>query len=137
MEDEEKGAILQQRLLERFQWQKVRAPQTWRPQKNGDQLVGFYGGKSVRKGYHGEYTVILVHLPKIGSYMVSGTGIIQLIDSTMVKPGHPICITWKGSKVFGKDAEGKNKTVKQFELAVAEGDPLGDEILVQLAGMVQ
>lgn len=130
MIDENDRSIIQEKILKRFDWKKVKAPQTWRPKEAGEQLVGFYGGKTLKNGQFGQYEVVIVHVPTRGSLMVSGTGIIQLIDGACVKPGHPICITWGGVKAL----EG-NRTMKQFELQIAEGDPVEEELLPQLAGV--
>lgn len=126
-----KDAAIQAKLLQRFQWKKVKAPTTWRPKTVGEQLVGFFGGKTSKNGRYGQYDVIIVHVPLRGSFMISGTGIIQLVDGACVMPGHPVCITWNGVKELGD-----NKTCKQFELQVAEGDPLNEELIPQLAGLI-
>lgn len=130
MDDAQKDALMQKKLLERFFWKKVRAPVTWRPKDVGEVLVGFYGGKTLKNGKFGQYEVVIVHVPSRGSFMVSGTTIIQLVDGSCVRPGHPVCITWLGEKKLEDD-----RTLKQFELQVAEGDPLEEDIIPQLAGL--
>lgn len=130
-EQDDDRSIIQAKLLARFEWKKVRAPQTWRPKEDGEELVGFYGGKTLKNGKFGQYEVVIVHVPTRGSYLVSGTSIIQLIDGACVRPGHPICIVWGGVKALTGD-----RTMKQFELRIAEGDPLEEELLPQLAGII-
>jgi hypothetical protein len=59
-------------LKYRYQWKKIEAPKTWRPKINGEELTGFYGGKTVRKGQFGQYDIVIVHVPRRGSFTISG-----------------------------------------------------------------
>jgi len=112
-------------ILERYRWKEVHAPKTWYPKIPGTELVGFYGGRTTRNGSFGQYDVVLVHVPMRGSYMVSGTNLMQLVDAAMIDVGHPVRIVWDGHKSLGADAAtGKEKTMKLFKLSIAEGDPL-------------
>jgi len=109
----------QEQLLARFKWRKVEVPRSWRPKRSGASLVGFYAGRTTKHGAFGQYDVILVLVPGDGAYMVSGTKLIQLVDAAMIDTGHPIQIVYMGEKDLGDD-----KRMKEFEVHVAEGDPL-------------
>ena len=102
-------------LADRYQWKKIKAPTTWQPRAIGAELVGFYGGRTMRKGIYGQYDVILVHVPKKRSYMVSGVRIIQLVDSAMLEPGDAIRIVFQGYKELSDD-----KRMRKFDLYVPE-----------------
>ena len=116
-------------ILERYKWKKVVAPKAWKPKLPGDELAGFYGGKTVRTGTYGQYEVVLVHVPGDGVRMISGVRIAQLVDAAMIEVGWPVRIQWEGLLKY--DGE---KTMKQFSLLVAEGDPLSAEDLPQIKG---
>jgi hypothetical protein len=119
-------------LVDRFVWKKVKHPKTWRPKEPGEEIVGYYGGKTLRNGTFGEYHVIVVHVPREGSFMVSGTQIVQLIDAASIREGWPIRIKWGGVL----DLPG-GKTLKQFEVQVAEGEPIEVEEMPRMAGFGQ
>jgi hypothetical protein len=106
-------------LLARYKWQRIVAPRSWRPREIGEQLVGFYGGKTTRRGTYGSYEAAIVHVPGEGAYLVSGVVVINLLDTALVAEGSPIRIVWGGSKPLSGE-----RTCKQFELYVAEGEPL-------------
>jgi len=111
-------------LRERYEWKQVEAPKMWRPRMLGEELVGFFGGKSVRNGRFGQYEVVLVHVPRRGSFMVSGTRVSQLVDAAGVGEGWPVRIVWRGHVVLAGEEERK---MKLFDVFVAEGDPLSPE----------
>lgn len=111
-------------ILERYEWKEVHAPKAWYPKTPGAELVGFYGGRTTRNGYHGQYDVILVHVPASGSYMVSGTKLMQLIDAAIIDIGHLIRIVWDGHQSLGVSATGEEKRMKLFRVLVAEGEPI-------------
>ena len=111
-------------ILERYQWKEVHAPKAWYPKMPGEELVGFYGGRTTRSGYHGQYEVVLVHVPAKGSFMVSGTKLMQLADAAMIDIGHPIRIVWEGHQSVGVTSTGEEKRMKLFRVLVAEGDPI-------------
>lgn len=113
-----------QSILERYEWKEVHAPKAWYPKMPGEELVGFYGGRTTRSGYHGQYEVVLVHVPAKGSFMVSGTKLMQLADAAMIDIGHPIRIVWEGHQSVGVTATGEEKRMKLFRVLVAEGDPI-------------
>ena len=85
-------------------------------------MVGYYGGRTIKDGQHGQYEVVLIHVPMGQSYMLSGSQLIQLLDASMAQPGHPIRIVWKG---YTQTAAGYN--MKTFDVMVAQGEviPLG------------
>jgi hypothetical protein len=112
-------------ILDRYHWKEVYAPRAWYPKIPGTELVGFYGGRTTRSGSYGQYDVVLVHVPMRGSYMISGTNLMQLVDAAMIDVGHPVRVVWDGLKSLGVDAvTGKERKMKLFKLSVAEGDPI-------------
>lgn len=118
-----------QAFAERFGWRKVEAPKPWRPGDLGEELFGYYGGRTIRNGQFGQYEVIIVHVPYKGAFMVSGVKIIQLIDTAMITRGHPIRITWKGLVDVGTDGK---RPMKDFELLVADEPAIDEEELPEI-----
>lgn len=117
----------EQTLKERYKWNRIHAPRSWQPQAPGEELVGYYGGRTLRNGSFGQYEVALVHVPRGGTRMVSGVAIIQLLDSAFIDKGHPIRIVYKGTQptTAGHD-------MKLFDLLVAEGEPVALEDLPEV-----
>lgn len=113
-----------QSILERYEWKEVHAPKAWYPKMPGTELVGFYGGRTTRSGFHGQYDVIIVHVPTKGSFMVSGAKLMQLVDAAMIDIGHPIRIVWEGHQSVGVTDTGEEKRMKLFRVLVAEGEPI-------------
>ena len=111
-------------LRDQYQWRKVSSPVIWRPEKIGDELVGFYGGVSLLDGPHGEYEVVVVHIPLDRSYMISGARIVQLLPPALIPMGHPVRIVWQGMQKTGSGVH----SMKTFDVMVAEGPavPGGD-----------
>lgn len=121
----------ERRFREKWGWRKVQAPKTWRPRDSGEELMGYYGGRTFRNGSTGQYEVVIVHVPRDGSYLVSGVKVMQLIDSALVTKGHPLRLIYKGDELL------KNgHTMKQFDLLVAEGDPLREDELPSVEQIV-
>lgn len=112
-------------LKARYAWKPVEIPKTWRPRTLGEELVGFFGGKSVRNGAYGQYEVVLVHVPGRGSFMLTGVRIVQLADASGVDVGWPVRIVWHGTKKIDTD-DGEERRMKLFDLFVAEGDPVAE-----------
>lgn len=118
-------------LTTRYEWKKIEAPKRWNPKMLGEELVGFYSGKTIRNGKFGQYEVVLVTVPRRGVFMVSGTRIVQLVDAAVIEPGWPIRIVWRGSiKLPGEE----ERSMKNFEFFIAEGDPVAVEDLPQIRG---
>jgi hypothetical protein len=107
--------------LKKVKWKEVEAPTSWRPRK-GDELIGWYAGKTVKNGRYGEYTVITVLVPYQGAVMVSGSKIIQLADTAMIRPGEPIKIVYCGKIDIGED-----RKMKTFKMYMGEGESLATE----------
>jgi len=118
-----------ERIREQYKWRQVATPISWRPEEIGTELVGFYGGKSLRDGPHGQYEVIIVHVPLDRSYMVSGTRVIQLMDASLAPVGHPVRIVWQGTKETGNGYH-----MKLFDVLVAEGEAVPAEALPEVGG---
>jgi hypothetical protein len=85
-----------------IEWHKVRAPRTWRP-KPGEQLIGYYYGKSTRLGHHGQYEVVQMAVPGQGMWLVSGTTILQLVNSACLQTGDPMKVVFLGEKALEGD----------------------------------
>jgi len=104
-------------LRESVKWRKVKGPKVWRPTEPGEELVGYYGGRTTKDGSFGQYDVIMIHVPRQGSDTVSGTQVIQRIDGARVTDGDPVRVTFQGRKEFGKD---NAKSMKLFDVYVEE-----------------
>lgn len=103
-------------LHDLYKWRKIEVPKMWSPNSVGDELRGFFIGRSVRVGQHGEYTVILVAVPNVGAYCVTGVRIVQLVDASMVQPGQPVRVVWQGLLPLAS-----GHSMKQFDFYIAEG----------------
>jgi hypothetical protein len=115
-------------LRERFKWKKVAAPVPWKPTHNNDELVGYYGGQTLRDGQYGQYRVIIMHVPgEPAPFTVSGTRIIQLFDAALVGIGHAVRVQYLGMKDTGN-----GHSMKDFNVYVAEGDPISESDLPQV-----
>ena len=117
----------QERLLARFGWRKVQAPHPWRPLHVGEELIGYYGGRTLRSGSFGQYEVALVHVPHGKSYTVTGSALIRLLDAAGVGKGHPVRIVWQGTRKTQN-----NHDEKQFELLVADLETLSPEDMPEI-----
>jgi len=117
----------QAKLLERYGWRRVQAPHPWRPRNVGEELVGFYGGRTLRSGSFGQYEVALVHVPHAGSFTVTGSALIRLLDAAGIGKGHPVRIVWQGTRKTQN-----NHDEKQFELLVADLETIAAEDLPEI-----
>lgn len=120
------------RMLERFRWKKVEAPRAWAPTIVGEELAGFYAGRTLRKGRYGQYEVVLVAVPGEGMRMISGTQIIQLVDAGQFTVGQPIRIAWYGYKEL-QGPEDKPRQMKLFEVFRVEMEAVTAEELLAVA----
>ena len=111
-------------IVDRYGWRRVKAPKSWNPIEAGEELIGYYGGRTLRHGQHGQYEVVIVHVPQRGSFFVSGVRIIQLIDAALIDTGHPIRVHFEGHKELPN-----GHRMKLFELDVAEGPALAQDML--------
>jgi hypothetical protein len=123
----------EQRFVEKHEWEKVKAPQVWRPHA-GAELNGYYGGRTLKNGTFGQYQVVLVHTLSDGAWTASGTGLITLIDAAMIQIGHPIRIQYQGSILTGQDADGKPKTFKKYEVYKAIGPSVPSDLMPRIHG---
>jgi hypothetical protein len=121
-------------LRARYEWKKVEAPKRWNPRANGEELTGFYGGKTTRNGKFGQYDVVLVTVPRRGVFMISGTRIVQLADASGVDVGWPVRIVWRGTVKLDKSEDGEDRNMKMFDFFVAEGDPVSPEDMPRIKG---
>ena len=96
-------------LNEKVKWRKVSTPKPWHPTEPGEELIGLYGGRTMRHGQHGQYEVILIVVPYAGSYTVSGTRVIQQADAAQLERGYPIRLVFNGLKpITGRDVSMKD-----------------------------
>jgi len=93
----------------------------------GEELVGFYGGRTLRSGSFGQYEVALVHVPHAGSFTVTGSALIRLLDAAGIGKGHPVRIVWQGTRKTQN-----NHDEKQFELLVADLETIAAEDLPEI-----
>lgn len=116
-------------------WQQLVRPALWQPDV-GDELVGYYIGRTVRHGKFGQYEVALIAVP-VGDglshpRMVSGAALLQLLDGSSVATGRFVRIVFSGTK------ELKNgHKMKTFEVFAAEGSITVDEARAYLDHLVQ
>ena len=109
-----------ERLRELPAWKRVRALISWTPRAPGDELCGFFGGQTVRTGQYGEYTVVLVHVPDVGSYTVTGTELVRLVNAARLQDGEPVRIVFRGRERTSSDRE-----IKRFDLLVLASEKKG------------
>lgn len=114
-------------IRERFRWRKVTAPRPWNPTEVGQELIGYYGGRTLRQGQHGQYEVVIVHVPMDGAYTLTGVRIIQLLDASMAGIGHPVRIVWQG---LHETAAGHK--MKMYDVLVADGDAIPADALPEV-----
>ena len=112
---------------EKYGWRKVQAPRSWRPRDPGEELFGYYGGRTLRNGTYGQYEVVVVHAPRSHTYTISGVKVAQLFDASLISKGHPVRVIFKGEEQLSN-----GHTMRQFELLVAEGDPMREDELPQV-----
>jgi hypothetical protein len=65
--------------------------------------------------------------------MITGVRVIQLMDASGIDAGWPIRITWRGKVKLPETADGEVREMKNFEVFVAEGDPLSPDDLPSVA----
>lgn len=111
---------IEERFRQRFEWVKVRAPQPWQPAA-GEELGGYYCGRTIRTGSFGQYEVVLIAVPRVGMFTASGSELIRLIDSALLTRGHPVRILFKGLEQSKTNAA---RTVRHFELLISAGNPI-------------
>lgn len=118
---------LSEDIRKKFSWRRVETPKPWLPKEVGEEIIGFYGGRTLRRFGRSEsdqYEVALVHIPNEGCVTISGVRVIQLLDAALIEKGHPIRIVWQGTRLTAKNHE-----MKMFEVFVADGDPIPAEHL--------
>lgn len=89
------------------------------PARAERELVGHYGGKTIRGGAHGQYEVAIVHVEEGPPMLVTGTKAIQLFDAAEISPGWPVRLRY-----LGMVATRSGRLMKDFELYVADGLPI-------------
>ena len=114
-------------LRDRYNWRAVTSPQHWRPIEPGAEIVGYYGGRTIKEGNYGQYEVVIVHVPHDGAYTLSGSKIIQLLDAALINVGDPIRVIWQGYK---ETAKGHH--MKVYDLLVTDGEALPATVLPEI-----
>lgn len=109
-------------------WRKLKSPTPWRPSLPGEELAGYYLGKSVRQGAFGEYTVVLIGvLDEAGTVgtpkMVSGAAIVNAVDGSNIQIGALLRIVYGGLVEISND-----RKMKAFEVFLGEGTLSTDDI---------
>jgi len=107
--------------LKNVKWRKISAPKTWNPKTSGEELIGYYAGRTKRDGQFGQYEVVTVLVPYKGAFMVSGTVLIQLADTAMLTRGDAVRIVFIERKKLDEERE-----MKVFELYVGELEALDE-----------
>ncbi len=102
-------------MKDRYTWCAVKAPKPWYPKLPGEELVGFYGGRTLATGQFGQHEIVLIFVPGQGAFTITGAVLIRLIDAAMAAVGDPIRIVWGGKQDIGE-----GRTMKNFELYTAE-----------------
>lgn len=88
-------------------WRRVKAPRVWRPGE-GEVLIGTYRGRRPKNGEHGSYEVVLIETAELGSFTVSGSVIVGLLET--VAEGTVVRIEYHGIRPGHGD-----RTYKAFE----------------------
>jgi len=118
--------LTQQALRDRHRWQKVTAPVVWHP-TGPEELIGYYGGRTLRTGTFGQYEVVIVHVPYRGTFLISGVRLIQLVDAAQLVKGDPVRIAFLGYEQGRADRE-----MKLFELYITDDDRLTEAELPEV-----
>jgi hypothetical protein len=107
--------------LKTMKWREISAPKAWNPKENGEELIGYYAGRTKRDGKFGQYEVVTVLVPYKGAFMVSGTVLIQLADAAMLTRGDAVRIVFVERKQLDEE-----RTMKVFKLFVGEQESLAE-----------
>lgn len=89
-------------------WTKVTAPRPWRPTKPGDELIGYYAGRTSRDGVFGQYDVAMVAVPGVGVVTVSGTKPLSAIEASGVQLRTPVKFVFNGMVDVGREHKMKD-----------------------------
>lgn len=112
-------------FVERYNWRKVEPPTAWKPTDDGDELAGYYAGRTSRNGKFGTYEAVLIAVPGGRLMMVSGIKAIQLFDAAVgLVLGAPVRVVWRG-----REETSSKRQVKLFELFVSDGDVVPQDLL--------
>lgn len=90
-------------------WRKVKAPQPWRPDEEGDELVGRYVATELREGSFGEFKSHVLHCD-VGLRYVTGRIADELFAAVLT--GTMVKVVFKGYMTVGDDL----RSMKLFEL---------------------
>lgn len=94
-------------------WKRVKAPRVWRP-ADGEILIGVYRGRRPKSGSHGPYEVALIETTELGSFTVSGSVVMSLLES--VPEGETVRIEFLGYRSCANNAEHTYKAFEVFQL---------------------
>lgn len=93
-------------------WTRVKAPRVWRAGA-GEILIGVYRGRRPKSGQYGPYEVGLIETAELGSFTVSGSVVMSLLES--VPEGAVVRIEFLG---YRPCANSPDSTYKAFEVYV-------------------
>lgn len=94
-------------------WAKVTAPRPWHPAV-GDELVGYYAGRTMRDGKFGQYEVVMVAVPGAGVVTVSGVKALSAIDASGVQLRTPVKFVFNGKR----DVAGREHQMNDIDVYV-------------------
>lgn len=104
-----------QELAHKLKWRRISLPTPWYPSVAGEELVGYYGGTTVRDGQFGQYQVIFISVPYKGTFVVSGTLLVQQAAIANLVRGQPVRLVF-----FGLKSIGENRMIKDIGLYVSD-----------------
>lgn len=113
-------------------WVKLQRPKNWRP-KVGAELVGYYLGQTYRNGKYGQYKVATISVPGEPSsqaFTVSGTTVIQALDTADVQQGQLVRVVFNGYKELKpRHDEDKVRKMKLFDVYAAAEQLTRDQVI--------
>lgn len=116
-------------------WRKLERPKDWKPSEAGDELLGYYLGKTLRDGKWGQYEVAMLSVPGTSNnqvWTVSGTQVIQAIEGGGAHKGALLRVVFGGWKDLEPKEEGEPRRMKLFECFVGEGVITPEQVRVYL-----
>jgi hypothetical protein len=107
-------------------WHKLSFPKPWKPDEDGEELIGYYLGQTTYDGQFGQYNVVMLAVPTgkgySQPYTASGSALLRAIDGGQVERGQLVRVTFQGHKDLGDD-----RYMKRFDVYIGEGGHLDDQ----------
>ena len=121
---------------EPIRWRKLQAPSPWKPENAGEELVGYFLGKTILDGRYSQYQVVVVAAVNEDGTTTprtaSGSALIRALDAGMVEVGHLIRIVYGGRKELDGD-----RSMKLFEVFAGEGTITPNQVQAYLSRIVE